>query len=389
MRKMRKTLAAGTAAIAMGLALTVASCGGAADSTEQLTPAGTRSNAGTSTGCGSVLIAGANWLRGQGVDVLSNGTGYLGSCTGGSAGYGYQCVDLAYRLYAARGWGTVHAAGNGGAYYIPEGSPVACVSFHVNGTYVPVPGDLIIENTSSVNGGYGHVAVVDSVSGSTINAVEQNTQSPSGGVWYDHPRHPYSIDGNNNIGGGYTSVRGVCHSSSNPFTNAPPPPVCIPKCPSLSCNDDGCGHQCQCPTGYTCGYLGSQLGCIAHPTCPTGPCNTSNGTGWCGAGKYCGSSGMTAANASTLYSCSYAGQQDPAARACGEECHFRPGIDDACWEDTSTCYSWRYYNVDACGWDSVNGNPRINYHCYYGSKSIYQWCAPSRCAWGSVNDYCY
>jgi hypothetical protein len=206
--------------VAGTLALAAASCGGAADPTKQLTPA--RSPAGTSTGCGTVLIAGSSWLQGQGVDVLSNGTGYLGSCTGGSAGYGYQCVDLAYRLYGARGWGRVYAAGNGGAYYIPEGSPVACASFHGNGSYVPVPGDLIIENMSSANGGYGHVAVVDSVSGSTINAVEQNTQYPSGGVWYDHPRHTYSIDGNNNIGGGYSGVRGTCHSSSNPFTNAPP-----------------------------------------------------------------------------------------------------------------------------------------------------------------------
>jgi len=49
--------------------------------------------AGTATGCGTVLLPGSQWLGGQGVDVRSNGTGYGGSCTGGSAGFGYQCVD--------------------------------------------------------------------------------------------------------------------------------------------------------------------------------------------------------------------------------------------------------------------------------------------------------
>src|ERR1700686_4597709 len=167
--------------------------------------------------------------------------------------------------------------------------------------------------------------------------------------------------------------------------------TCTPSCATSFCGGpDGCGGICGCPAGQHCDASGTCS--VANvPTCPPSwlGCNTTNGTGGCGAGYYCGKSGMTYAASETLYYCSHAGQQDPSARACNEECHFRPGLDDQCWEDTSNCSYWRSYFVDACGWDYVNGNPRINYQCYYGSKSIHQWCAPGRCAWGSVNDYCH
>jgi len=165
---------------------------------------------------------------------------------------------------------------------------------------------------------------------------------------------------------------------------------CVPNCSGKNCGDDGCGGYCgsgtgTCPAGYVC----SGGNCVIPPTCPTGTCNTSNATGWCGAGYYCNTSGIANGAANTLYYCSSAGGYATSPRYCNEECHFEPGLNDQCWEDTSSCSYWRNYYVYACGWDSVNGNPRINYSCYYGSKSIHQWCAPGRCAWGSVNDYCY
>jgi hypothetical protein len=179
-------------------------------------------NAGSSTPCGTVLIVGGAWLQGQGVDVKSNGVGFS-DCQGqGSAGFGWQCVDLAFRLYNAHNWGRVFAANDGGAQWIPEGSP--SLTFHGNGTYRPQPGDLIVEY-STPNNSAGHVAVVDSISGGTINAVEQNTQYLTGGVWYDHPRHPYSIDGGNNITGGYGTVKGTEHSPSNNLSGLPSVPT--------------------------------------------------------------------------------------------------------------------------------------------------------------------
>ena len=184
-------------------------------------------------------------------------------------------------------------------------------------------------------------------------------------------------------------------TTSNPFSGSITAPsgnvfayfvTCAPSCAGRNCGADGCGGSCgSCGYAQTCG--GSGL-CVNVPTCPTGTCQ-SNATGWCGPGYYCNTSGIVNGASNTLYHCSAAGAPADSARYCSEECHYEYGYNDQCWEDTSTCYNWRSYNVDACGWDYVNGNPRIDYHCYYGSKSIYRWCAPGRCAWGSVNDYCY
>lgn len=172
--------------------------------------------------CGDLLVAGSSWLGGNGVNVYSNGNG---NCGGGSAGYGWQCVDLAYRLYQSMGWGRVYAANNN-AYQIPEGSPG--LQFYGNGSYTPVPGDLIIEYGTGYNR-YGHVVVVNWVdlNVGVIHAIEQNTQYYSGG-WRDHPYHNYPINESQVISGGYGVVRGTVHSPSNPFTNVPPGPPPVP-----------------------------------------------------------------------------------------------------------------------------------------------------------------
>ncbi|MCZ3389664.1 MAG: CHAP domain-containing protein, partial [Actinomycetia bacterium] len=120
------------------------------------------------------------------------------------AGSGWQCVELAARLYFVRGWGAVGTVGNGGAAYIPEGSP-SLKSYRNGSGYIPVPGDLIIEKATAKNR-YGHVSIVDSVVGSTINVVEQNA-SVSG-------REAYTLTGSS-IAGGYSAVWGVVHSPKN------------------------------------------------------------------------------------------------------------------------------------------------------------------------------
>ena len=161
--------------------------------------------------CGTVLVAAAQWLGGAGVDVHSNGadqtTGY--SCAGFSTsnpqvqdGNGWQCVELAARLYAVKGWGYVH----GNAAAIPQDAGLIS---HPNGsTYEPVPGDLIVEKaTRSVP--YGHVSVVDRIVGSTIYAVAQNANSTG--------RHTYTDNGFT-ITGGYAPVIDVVHSPANTHT---------------------------------------------------------------------------------------------------------------------------------------------------------------------------
>lgn len=146
--------------------------------------------------CDTTLVAGTGWLGGTGVNVYRN------------SGCGWrQCVELAARLYTAKGWGKVWAGRNGGAQYIPEGSPG--LEFHPNSTsYVPVPGDLVIEGLGGAGDPWGHVSVVDYVDAAGIHAVEQNASFAG--------RKTYPFDGNTATGA-YRArvVRGFMHSPAN------------------------------------------------------------------------------------------------------------------------------------------------------------------------------
>jgi hypothetical protein len=177
--------------------------------------------------CSAVELAAGSWLGGAGVVVHSNGSdqGTGSSCAGLSIanpsaqyGYGWQCVELAARLYAVKGWGRVYADGGAsagiyryGAKYIPEGSPG--LAFHPNGKgYLPVPGDLIIESYSS---GWGHVSIVDQSVGNSVYAVEQNA-SPTG-------RHTYTLTGSTLTGQYGGTVRGFMHAPANTATRGAGP----------------------------------------------------------------------------------------------------------------------------------------------------------------------
>ena len=174
------------------------------------------------TNCGTVLLRGAQWLQGGGVDDRSNGANqFTGVSCGGVTitnpqlqyGYGWQCVEIAARLYRVMNWGRVYAnggvkAGNYryGAQYLPEGSP-SLRFYPVTSNYVPVPGDLVIEAGLT----YGHVSVVDhterSPDGSTqIIAVEQNA-SMTGFHIYQR--------GTGTMTGGYHPIKGFLHSPFN------------------------------------------------------------------------------------------------------------------------------------------------------------------------------
>jgi len=116
--------------------------------------------------------------------------------------------------------GTIHADGGKaagkyryGAVYIPEGSPG--LAFHSNGSgYMPVPGDLVIYNTTPSNG-FGHVSIVDAVSGSQVQVVEQNANWTA--------RSVLTLNGSSISGG----VRGLAHSPNN-TSQVPTPPRPIP-----------------------------------------------------------------------------------------------------------------------------------------------------------------
>lgn len=162
--------------------------------------------------CGAVILPGSAWLGGGGVDVHYNVhvNGSTASCGTQSIanpavqyGGAWQCIELAARLYYVKGWGQVYAGKNGGAQYIPEGSPN--LQFYANGSgYVPVPGDLVVE----WGGTWGHVTIVEAITPGSIETVEQNV-----GV---NARHSYPFV-NGFATGGYAAkgVRGFMHSPAN------------------------------------------------------------------------------------------------------------------------------------------------------------------------------
>lgn len=180
--------------------------------------------------CGEVLIKGSQWLQGVGVDVRSNGPNtFTGeSCKGVSVstptdqyGYGFQCVELAARLYRVRNWGTVFADGGPkagnlrfGAKYLPEGSS-GLIFYPVTSSYSPVPGDLIIESGA----GFGHVSVIDHLepgaNGTTTVVAAEENASLTG--WHVYSRTATSMTG------GYHPVRGFLHSPRNTLVGATAP----------------------------------------------------------------------------------------------------------------------------------------------------------------------
>lgn len=128
------------------------------------------------SGCdrvGTLEVRAGDWLqsRGGGVDVFSNGT----SCT--SLRNPYQCVELVNRLLVSKGWS---GAIRGDATDFWDNASTADFARHPNGSgYLPVPGDIIVWGGTGDIGRYGHVQVVDTVSGTTVHAVQQNSSSGS------------------------------------------------------------------------------------------------------------------------------------------------------------------------------------------------------------------
>jgi hypothetical protein len=126
-----------------------------------------------------IKYAGANWLKGAGVNVCNPGSGgynYVHNMHGAStlSGSKWQCVEMVNRLYLTRGWTTAFWQGNGNTLvnHMPQG-----LTRHNNRSVSSInPGDVITLD----NGALGHAAIVNSVAMSggrtTITIINQNTQ---------------------------------------------------------------------------------------------------------------------------------------------------------------------------------------------------------------------
>jgi hypothetical protein len=129
---------------------------------------------------GTLELGSPNWLGGNGVNVYSNGgnAGYtsdiyasVATPSGNSvkSGMKWQCVELVNRLYLTKGWISATWHGNGNQLY--ANAPTSLVK-EANGsvTYLN-PGDVI----GLDDGGAGHAGIVDSISGTSVSIVNQNT----------------------------------------------------------------------------------------------------------------------------------------------------------------------------------------------------------------------
>jgi CHAP domain len=135
---------------------------------------------------GTVELSGSDWLGGDGVNVYSNGASvgddagnnYVTNSAGASvlSGEEWQCVELVNRLYLTRGWITGHWSGNGDQLY--QNAPGGLTK-QANGSISQLaPGDVISlrdATTGTAGDDGGHAAIVSSVSGSTVDLVNQNT----------------------------------------------------------------------------------------------------------------------------------------------------------------------------------------------------------------------
>lgn len=170
---------------------------------------------------GTVQLNAGDWMaaNGGGVTVYSNGdTSYVsGDYSAPAVGMKWQCVELTQRLYQAKGRHSGFWSGVSYAYQIYDNAAANGLQARTNGSYVPVPGDMIIHSPSG-NFVAGHVAVVDRVAGNKVYAVEQNVamsgQSSAGRATYTITNGVLSRD--QSIG---LPIRGLAHDPDNPNSN--------------------------------------------------------------------------------------------------------------------------------------------------------------------------
>lgn len=320
------------------------------DPTEEVNPS--RSTMSSMPACGSAL---ASW---NGSTAYSNGpntgTGY--SCGGGGKyGLQYQCVELVMRHFMLN-W---NLRWYGNAKDLLNNAPKAQVDVYYNGdgSHPPVPGDMIVWT----KGTYGHVALVTSVTSSSVDIIEQNVTG-KGAV-------SLSYDGKT-VGTRWGSweVSGWAHAKSNPAKpgTTTPPPTPPPSTPTWDCSKSsqagkqvwtcsgGSRNKCDaagkplkedCTHGCLPGSNGSEATCAPAPSNP----NPTNPINWnCVNSSYKGQQVWTCSGGSR-YKCDASGKAQK--ETCSYGCVWAGlGVDDYCASNPS-------------------GSSQVNWSC---SKSAYQ-----------------
>jgi len=183
-------------------------CVSAAPVAQSTPPPGGFGGAGGCRPFGTLLVPGASWLNGHGVDVISNGCTYS-SYVYGTYGWEWQCVELFERLINQEGWysGFVSTSPSGGAKDLYPNAPSSAFDKHPNGSgYIPVPGDAIVFY-GYPDDPYGHVAIVRSVNATSVDVVEQNDMGSGTAT--------LSLSGSTIGNEGALTVEGILHAKAN------------------------------------------------------------------------------------------------------------------------------------------------------------------------------
>ena len=132
---------------------------------------------------------------------------------GGYPGAIWQCVEFAQRLYQDEGWysGDFPIGEDGVAADIYGVASEMGMSTQANHSITSiVPGDMIIHGfDDEYSPDAGHVAIVYSVKGSAINAVQQNAPDQA----------TYTLSGGTLTGGSGNDILGIVHSPDNHNTD--------------------------------------------------------------------------------------------------------------------------------------------------------------------------
>jgi hypothetical protein len=271
-----------------------------------------------------VPACGANLAQVDGIWAKSNGA-YMNTGTpcAGSTPVGalaFQCVEYAQRYMNAK-FGIAALWPVDYARQMCTQYPAGVTPHAPRSGYVPKHGDLLVWG-SSWGGGYGHVAVIDKVSGGTLTVVEQNAiVNGSMGV-RNTPLDAWDIEcyvsANANTdpsgGGGTSSGSGNCALGDG-----------------LYCGTNGAGTDpsklYRCAGGVATVAETCALGCEWRPDGENDRCRT-DATCPYGAGLYCGSNGISGAS-NVLFECG-GGKIVPKQR-CASGCDARAvGENDRC-----------------------------------------------------------
>lgn len=259
------------------------------------------------------------WAKSNG-EYMNTGTPCAGSTPVGALAY--QCVEYAQRYMNAR-FGIQALWPVGYAQQMCSSYPTGVTPHEPRSGYRPKHGDLVVWNRTW-GGGYGHVAVIRSIAGTTMEVVEQNAMIGGSMGVRSTPVDASDIEcyvsaNANTGGGGGSSTDGSSGEGSCALGDG------------LYCGKNGAGSDpsklYRCSGGVARVAETCLLGCEWRPDGENDRCRTDARCPY-GAGMYCGTNGISG-SAKVLFECGSG--KIVAKQRCANGCDARTvGENDRC-----------------------------------------------------------